>query len=350
MEFTDKPRKKGIPDIHSFSMSELIPTHFTSMNTTTSLWSREKVAARILDGETLIVYNGHLLSIPPKWLDAHPGGSLALLHFVGRDATDEIEANHQDDTMQLISKYSVGRVELNDDGVWEPFLPPIAAGWIRRRGSGGNVEWHKEAVELFQEDESESCRTSSVLLVENTRKENASGPTISCIEPPPSSLSLKQQARHSKAYRELHKRIADAGLYQTRYLSGYGPEIIRYTLLASCSACAYSRQWFITSAVFLGLFWHQLSFSAHDLGHMGVTHNWALDRIIATIVADFIGGLSIGWWVHVCLHSRFVCIPRLNFCVLQNHNVHHCKLSFILCFCILHRSLQSVVVTNHPSQ
>ncbi|KAF4623368.1 hypothetical protein D9613_001743 [Agrocybe pediades] len=277
----------------------------------TTVWSRDQVAARILNGETLIVYDGHLLLIPQKWLDAHPGGSLALLHFVGRDATDEIQANHQDDTMKLIPRYSIGRVELTD-GIWEPFLPPIAAGWVRRRGSGGKMEWYKEAVEVFAKEETEFTPSSSVLLVENAATHSqASGPTLSNIQPPPSPLSLKQQARQSKAYRELHKRIIDAGLYKTRYITGYGPEIVRYTLLAFFSAYAYSHQWFITSAVFLGLFWHQLVFSAHDLGHMGVTHNWALDRIIATIIADFIGGLSIGWWV-------------------QNHNVHH-------------------LVTNHPS-
>ncbi|KAF7784649.1 hypothetical protein Agabi119p4_814 [Agaricus bisporus var. burnettii] len=57
--------------------------------------------------------------------------------------------------------------------------------------------------------------------------------------------------------------------------------------------------------------WHQLVFTAHDLGHNGVTHNWTLDRLIAIVIADFIGGLSIGWWV-------------------DNHNIHH-------------------LVTNHPS-
>jgi len=63
--------------------------------------------------------------------------------------------------------------------------------------------------------------------------------------------------------------------------------------------------------VFLGLLWHQLTFTAHDLGHNGVTHNWVIDRILGVVIADLIGGLSIGWWV-------------------DNHNIHH-------------------LVTNHPS-
>ncbi|KAH9487001.1 Delta 8-(E)-sphingolipid desaturase [Psilocybe cubensis] len=278
----------------------------------TTLWTRDQVAARILTGDTLIVYHGHLLNIPKKWLDAHPGGSLALLHYVGRDATDEIEANHQDDTLKLIPRYSIGRVELTD-GVWAPFVPPIMTGWVRRRASGANHDvWFKEALEVYSTEDTKFTPSSSILLKENTaHTTDLSGPSLASLQPPPTPLSLKQQARQSAAYRKLHKRIIDAGLYKTRYFTGYGPEVARYLLLASTSAYAYSHSWFIASAIFLGLFWHQLVFTAHDLGHMGVTHNWTYDRIIATIIADYIGGLSIGWWV-------------------QNHNVHH-------------------LVTNHPT-
>ena len=54
-----------------------------------SLWTREQVAERILAGENLVVLRNKIIRVPPSWLDAHPGGALAILHFVGRDATDE---------------------------------------------------------------------------------------------------------------------------------------------------------------------------------------------------------------------------------------------------------------------
>ena len=267
---------------------------------TTAVWTRDAIAIRILAGETLIIFQGHLLKIPQKWLEAHPGGSLALLHFVGRDATDEIQANHSDDTLGLIPKYSEGLVEL-EDGYWLPFVPPIATGWVRRRGSRGQLEWYKEATEVYSTEDSDFFPSSSIILVKkDVAAPHSTRPTLASLQLPPSNLSLKVQAGHSKAWRELHQRITAAGLYKTPYITGYGPEIIRYILLATISVCAYAHNWFITSAVFLGLFWHQLVFTAHDLGHMGVTHNWTLDRIIATVIADFIGGLSIGWWVQVC--------------------------------------------------
>ena len=62
--------------------------------------------------------------------------------------------------------------------------------------------------------------------------------------------------------------------------------------------------WWATSAFFLGCFWHQLVFTAHDAGHMGITHNFHVDTVIGMFIADYLGGLSLGWWK-------------------RSHNVHH---------------------------
>lgn len=266
-----------------------------------TLVSRDVVAARILTGEYLIIYQDHLLRIPSSWLDAHPGGALALLHFVGRDATDEIQAYHLDDTLKLIARYSIGRVELNDSG-WEPLVPPVMSGWVRKPIVGGKSEWFNEAGTLMSAVNTELSPSSQILLVQREHTpQPQTAPQRTTLEPPPTDLSPKVQSQHSKAYKELHKRIVSAGLYKTPYLTGYGPEVLRYILLGGMSGFTYSHNWLMTSAVFLGLMWHQLVFTAHDLGHMGVTHNWAIDRILGILIADFIGGLSIGWWVEVSI-------------------------------------------------
>lgn len=41
------------------------------------------------EGHIIVVYEGYALKLD-GWLDKHPGGRLAILHMVGRDATDEI--------------------------------------------------------------------------------------------------------------------------------------------------------------------------------------------------------------------------------------------------------------------
>ena len=289
-------------------------------------WSRTDVAARILAGDALVVYRDLLLRVPHAWLAAHPGGALAILHFVGRDAADEIDAYHAEHTLRTVRRYAVGTV----DTPWQPLLPPIMSGWVRTLSPDGTLVWHNEAQPI----PSPAGLSSEILLVhEDSPLLHTNGPSPAALEPPPSTLSPKEQARHSAAYKALHKRIIDAGLYKTRYLTGYGPEVVRYLLLAAASAYAYKHGWLIPSAVCLGLLWHQLVFTVHDLGHMGVTHDWTIDRLLAIFLADFIGGLSVGWWVDVspCFTPTSP-VDTSPLCLLQNHNVHHRKFSVAIAF------------------
>jgi delta8-fatty-acid desaturase len=257
--------------------------------------SRESIAARILNGEHLFILNGHLIRVPYQWLSAHPGGALAILHFIGRDATDEVEAYHPKHVLDKMRAFSQGPVQLSEDG-WVPLLPPICTGWITKLSPDGSLRWHNEANPDF----SQNTPSSQILLVKKSDAPLTSSPSLASIQPPPTALSLKIQSQHSAAYKELHKRVIAAGLYQTRYIYGYGPEVARYILFALSSYLMYQHGLFFLSAVSLGFLWHQLTFTSHDLGHVGVTHSWHKDRLIAIFLADFIGGLSIGWWVHVC--------------------------------------------------
>lgn len=300
------------------------------------LWSRSDIANCILAGENIVIHRDRVLRVPHSWLDAHPGGDLAILHYVGRDATDELEAYHARDTIErLMSKFIVGRVQFSDavaggaaegdegvHGAWEPFVPPIMSGWrfAPAKGTGkGKTEgsWVREAQALHSDEDSALSPSSQILLIakdspalQRTFPAAASvpvdqgpnspnAPTLATITPPPSPLSLQEQAQHSAAYKELHEQVRAAGLYSTPYLSGYGPEVVRYIFLAYASYWCFGRGWWFPSAVCLGLLWHQLSFTAHDLGHVGVTHNWVVDRVLGILIADCIGGLSIGWWVDV---------------------------------------------------
>ena len=49
------------------------------------------VEGMIADGHTIVVFEDLVLQLD-SWLDRHPGGRLAILHMVGRDATDEMHA------------------------------------------------------------------------------------------------------------------------------------------------------------------------------------------------------------------------------------------------------------------
>ncbi|OSD03169.1 fatty acid/sphingolipid desaturase [Trametes coccinea BRFM310] len=269
----------------------------------TQVWTRDQIATRILAGDTLFVLHGNLVRVPPSWLAAHPGGRLSILHFVGRDATDEVEAFHSDETLQRMRGFIIGRVEVGEDG-WTPLVPPIANGWVRRVGKDGKMEWYNEARPVKSREGAGISPAFDGLLKKEDGESTECGPTLSMLQSLPSKLSPKNEKLNSDAYKELHKRITDAGLYKTRFLTGYGPEFVRYSLLALLSYVCYRNGWLVPSALFLGLFWQQLTFFAHDLGHVGVTHNWAADRLISIFVADFLGGLSIGWWVNPISSNR----------------------------------------------
>jgi delta8-fatty-acid desaturase len=233
-----------------------------------------------------------------------------------------------------MEKYRVGRIE----GRWENFIPPIQGGKFRAAGdqdvpedvtsirmkdTAGSSSYNssRSASPIFDVSEDKtglrsrsglrrSASVSSASSVESdmpmdgmayldleTRKEIQ----LDSSKYPP--LDAETQAAIVEKYRQLYKRIQAEGLFQCNYWA-YGVEVCRYIIIFSLMLFFLRRGWYALSSLFLGCFWHQLVFTAHDAGHMGITHNFQVDTMIGMIIADFLGGLSIGWWK-------------------RNHNVHH---------------------------
>jgi hypothetical protein len=76
----------------------------------TRIVPRSELAQRIINGENLVIYNDLVLDLT-RWADKHPGGKLAVLHFVGRDATDEMDAYHSKKDLRRVGGFVVGRVD-----------------------------------------------------------------------------------------------------------------------------------------------------------------------------------------------------------------------------------------------
>lgn len=53
--------------------------------------SRRQIEGLIADGRRIFIANQYVFKADP-WLPYHPGGDKAILHMVGRDATDEVTA------------------------------------------------------------------------------------------------------------------------------------------------------------------------------------------------------------------------------------------------------------------
>ncbi|EKJ68431.1 hypothetical protein FPSE_11439 [Fusarium pseudograminearum CS3096] len=291
----------------------------------------------IADGQTIVVFEESILKLD-GWMERHPGGRLAVLHMVGRDATDEMKAYHSESTLRTMKAYRIGRKQ----GPWTNRTPPIRGG-IFRKDAPEEVELSDSACSDTEEslanssilDDAASSASSAtddvvvsggddILKVEGLRHRSAtikSEPNSkrSAIlrvanagvareiqtdlenYPPPEDTKVQTDIR--RKYQLLHDRIRDEGLYQCPYVE-YGKELARYTTLFALFGTLFYNQWYITSAIFLGLFWHQIMFSAHDAGHLAITSNFVADTLIGMFVADFCCGLSIGWWK-------------------SSHNVHH---------------------------
>lgn len=305
--------------------------------------SRRHIEGLIADGKNVIVYDGKVLSVN-AWMKYHPGGDKAILHVVGRDATDEINwyilpllytrarnlltlhSLHSKEAVQRMQSFVIGKIE----GPWENFKPPIQGGTFRKLGDDSDETVDRTDSEIEQlaspAETSRSASPSSVSSDDDDflhdsgvrrrlHKASSSASSMTSVEDiapifDPEAITRCKVAQDLAVYprvddatqreiaikyRELEKRIAQEGLYECNYWA-YGRECIRYSLLVAGCILGLYTGWYKMAAVALGCFWHQLVFSAHDAGHIAITHNYQVDSCIGIFIADFLGGLSIGWW------------------------------------------------------
>ena len=68
------------------------PMSTTAMSRKESIITRCQVERMIANGATIIIVNNKVLKVD-AWLKYHPGGGKPIMHMVGRDATDEVNAS-----------------------------------------------------------------------------------------------------------------------------------------------------------------------------------------------------------------------------------------------------------------
>ncbi|KAL8712500.1 MAG: hypothetical protein Q9220_003348 [cf. Caloplaca sp. 1 TL-2023] len=238
--------------------------------------SRANIASLIADGDIIVINEGMVLRLN-AWLEYHPGGRLVIQHMVGRDATDEISITNE------CSKKTPGTF------LDRTHLP--------------STEDKPQAEQAV--DDAPSCDLEDILpedkadVLSTLRREPDNAEIVkqaleNDIDQYP-SLDAQTQQGIVKKYRELHQRIKREGYYTCQYRE-YMTELARYLCIFAAFLVTLRAGWFTTSAALLGLFWHQIMFTAHDAGHQGITHNFVIDTLIGMFVADFCCGLSIGWW------------------------------------------------------
>ncbi|TGO29586.1 hypothetical protein BPAE_0013g00380 [Botrytis paeoniae] len=325
--------------------------------------SRRQVEGLIADGRSIIIVDQAVLKVD-AWMKYHPGGDKAIKHMIGRDATDEVNALHSVETRALMGRYQIGKIE----GRWKNFVPPIQYGKFRSYVEGMSDDSEEDDNTCDEKSSSETSRLPSPTFDEDfsevrrrgLAKEDRPVSSASSISSAPDlddgmshfdaltreqidldhakypSLDPVTQEEIVQKYRLLDQRMRAEGLYDCNY-TAYAIECCRYTFFATMAFMCLKWGWYGTSGLFLGCLWHQLVFTVHDAGHMGITHNFTIDSLIGIGLADFIGGLSIGWWK-------------------RNHNVHHIvtnspehdpDIQHIPFFAVTHRFLSSLTSTYY---
>ncbi|KAL8337525.1 hypothetical protein RB598_006428 [Gaeumannomyces tritici] len=265
-------------------------------------------AQQLIDqGHLIVIHEGQALKLD-KWIDKHPGGRLAIMHMVGRDASDEINIYHTDKTLKTMKAFSIGSVDLP----WLNLIPPIqieSKTYIEevKAGLAGGKNAADPSPCKLRSGKGKPEPSASGIIGEYMSREEF---TVAMEEKERQddinsipSLDLATQQAIRADYNALHDQVKALGLYECPYME-YGKELTRYLTLFAIFMYLLCTGWYLISAIFLGMFWHQIMFTAHDAGHRGITGSVTKDTIIGTFIADFCCGLSFGWWK-------------------SSHNVHH---------------------------
>ena len=108
-------------------------------------------------------------------------------------------------------------------------------------------------------------------------------------------------------YRRLKGHLKSIGLFKSTHLF-YLKQVVKLALIFTLSITATllgnSIAMHCIGAAFLGMFWQQLAFVGHDIGHNSVFNNRARGLWWGILIGNSLGGISLGWWKH-------------------SHNVHH---------------------------
>lgn len=112
----------------------------------------------------------------------------------------------------------------------------------------------------------------------------------------------------SRDFRLLFRRFEMEGWFQTSY-AYYIKMVAWYLFLFSASVfCVLCGSTFFTrvllGSALMAIFWQQVAFIGHDLGHMAVFHHRTFDNLCGVIGGNMFMGIALGWWK-------------------ATHNVHH---------------------------
>lgn len=151
----------------------------------------------------------------------------------------------------MMKAYRIGKIQQP----WTNLEPPIRSSVLQQGAAADEKNGIKQIGALDEKKDGKPAKTLSAddvarakYTAELEAKEIAEG-----LRDNP-SLDPETQRAITREYRALHEKVKDMGLYQCRYQE-YGKELIRYSLLFGAFLYLLRAEWYLTSAIFLGMFW-----------------------------------------------------------------------------------------------
>ena len=223
------------------------------------------------------------------WISKHPGGSIPLRQYAGRDMTDAFNAYHgpSGKAARTLRAYAIG--DLVDPA---SVLDPVASD----ASSDDGIEFQEEGAEEVSEVPVSPKKANGAKVREE--KQRADYPD------------------HVGAFRELVAGLEDE--FHTDYAHYFKLAAFLVTLLSGAFYCVlgYEGEHGVAvralGACLLGLFWQQSMFIGHDAGHGAITHDHRRDFLVGLVVGNLCNGVGITWWT-------------------TTHNVHHVACNSLEC-------------------
>ena len=138
------------------------------------------------------------------------------------------------------------------------------------------------------------------LVLKNLEGKDASA-EFKLFHPPGTNIRLKGhpasgvQNKKMLDFFELEKHMRDIGLFKSSRQFYIERALILVSLFWGAVTLRYSHSF--VSAVCLGMFWCQLAFVGHDVGHSSVNGR-RNDSFYGTLFGNTLGGVSLEWWKH----------------------------------------------------
>ena len=111
----------------------------------------------------------------------------------------------------------------------------------------------------------------------------------------------------AKGHRAIRQRLLKEGRFKTDLTYYYKHAAWIASIFAGalyCSLVCESTAMHFVGATLLALFWQQMAFIGHDVGHNSLTHDFEFDNNFGVLIGNLLTGIGIGWWK-------------------RSHNVHH---------------------------